>query len=150
MQTLIAEDVLLLLLDDRSGRTKEGAFLDVTLGGALLAELALAEAVAVPGKAGVLSRPKVEVRSAASTTDPILRSALDLIGQRPRTAQDLVKEARQGHLQGRLGRRGGARGGPGRPRRHSRSGDGLQHRGHRFRQLTGVPWACLPLRSWSR
>jgi len=109
MQTLIAEDVLLLLLDDRSGRTKEGAFLDVALGGALLTELALAEAVAMPGKAGVFSRPKVEVASSATTTDPILRSALDLIGQRPRTAQDLVKrlgKAARADLYARLVERG--------------------------------------------
>ena len=44
--TLIAEDLLLLLLDDESGKPQTSA-LTVALGGAVLVELALAEAVAV-------------------------------------------------------------------------------------------------------
>ena len=41
MATLIAEDLLLLLLDDESGKLTNATFLDAGLGGALLVELAL-------------------------------------------------------------------------------------------------------------
>ena len=50
--TLIAEDLLLLLLDDESGKPQTSE-LAVALGGAVLVELALAEAVTVEEKTTV-------------------------------------------------------------------------------------------------
>ena len=54
--TLIAEDLLLLLLDDDTGKASAGvsSYLDYALAGALLAELALTGAVFVGGAGGVL------------------------------------------------------------------------------------------------
>ena len=47
MTTLIAEDLVLLLLDDESGKLTNTSHLDTGIGGALLVELALAETVTV-------------------------------------------------------------------------------------------------------
>lgn len=52
MTTLIAEDLLLLVLDDVKG-TLTTAYPRTALGGAVLIELALAEAVAVEEKRGL-------------------------------------------------------------------------------------------------
>ena len=41
MTTLIAEDLVLLLLDDESGKLTNASYLDTGIGGALLVELAL-------------------------------------------------------------------------------------------------------------
>jgi Golgi phosphoprotein 3 (GPP34) len=43
MTNLIAEDLVLLLLDDESGTLEPATYLDTGIGGALLVELALAE-----------------------------------------------------------------------------------------------------------
>ncbi len=43
MTNLIAEDLVLLLLDDESGKLEHATYLDTGIGGALLVELALAE-----------------------------------------------------------------------------------------------------------
>ena len=47
MTNLIAEDLVLLLLDDESGKLEHATYLDTGIGGALLVELALAENVSV-------------------------------------------------------------------------------------------------------
>src|SRR5690554_638282 len=51
---LIAEDLLLLLLDDETGKMAASSYEKSVLGGALLAELALTRAVEVEKGAGVL------------------------------------------------------------------------------------------------
>lgn len=91
MTGLIAEDVLLLLLDDESGKLTERTHLDVALGGALLTDLALREAVELPPKTRFWESPRVVAVPGAVLDDPLLASSLDLIAARPRTAQDLVK-----------------------------------------------------------
>ncbi len=96
MATLIAEDLLLLLLDDESGKLTNATFLDAGLGGALLVELALAEHVEVVKGGGLWARAKVRPTRAAAPSDPVLVEALALVAEKERTAQDLV---------GRLGKR---------------------------------------------
>ena len=64
--TLIAEDLLLLLLDDESGKPPTNQ-LQVALGGAILVELALAEAVVVEEKTSMWRAAKVRVAPAAET-----------------------------------------------------------------------------------
>src|SRR6478752_10127835 len=96
MATLIAEDLLLLLLDDESGKLTNATFLDAGLGGALLVELALAEQVVVVKGGGLWARAKVRPTRAAAPLDPVLGEALALVAEKERTAQDLV---------GRLGKR---------------------------------------------
>jgi hypothetical protein len=90
MATLIAEDLLLLLLDDESGKLTNATFLDAGLGGALLVELALGEQVEVVKGNGLWARAKVRPTPAAAPSDPALAEALALVAEKERTAQDLV------------------------------------------------------------
>jgi hypothetical protein len=96
MTNLIAEDLVLLLLDDETGKLEHATYLDTGIGGALLVELAMAENVSVVKDGGFWARAKVHVSSAPPPADPVLVEALELVGEKPRTAEDLV---------GRLGRR---------------------------------------------
>jgi hypothetical protein len=95
MTTLIAEDLLLLLLDDDKG-TATSSYLDVALGGALLVELALAEAVHVRERTSVWSGAKVAATPGATVADPVLAGALDRVAERERSATDLVQRLGRG------------------------------------------------------
>jgi hypothetical protein len=96
METLIAEDLLLLLLDDRTGAMTNSTYLDTGIGGALLLELALAGSVDVVKGTGLWARSKVVPTGRAVPPDPLLGEALAEVATKERTAQDLV---------GRLGRK---------------------------------------------
>jgi hypothetical protein len=93
--TLIAEDLLLLLLDDVSGKAQTQQ-LQVALGGAVLVELALAEAVTVEEKSSMWRSAKVRPVAGAGPTDPVLTSALATVGEKERSAQDLVNRLGKG------------------------------------------------------
>ncbi|HYQ75739.1 GOLPH3/VPS74 family protein [Cellulomonas sp.] len=95
MTTLIAEDLLLLLLDDAKG-TPTSSYVDVALGGALLVELALAEAVHVRERTSVWSGAKVAVTPGAAVSDPLLAEALRRVAERERAASDLVTRLGKG------------------------------------------------------
>jgi hypothetical protein len=108
--TLIAEDLLLLLLDDDSGKAQTSQ-LETALGGAVLVELALLEAVTV----GTRPRPtlwrqaKVSAEPGVQVEDVVLRDALRTVAEKERTAQDLVGKLGRGltdTLCGRLANRG--------------------------------------------
>ena len=88
--TLIAEDVLLLMLDDASGAFVAADKLRPALAGALLAELALAGAVEVETGKGLWKRAHVVVDDGTAVTDPLWIGALNDIGERRRSPQDLV------------------------------------------------------------
>src|SRR3954469_4571564 len=90
MAPLIAEDLLLLLLEAHSGKLTNTTFLDAGLGGALLVELALAEQVEVVKGSGLWARSKVRPTIAAAPSGPVLAEALELVAEKERTAQDLV------------------------------------------------------------
>lgn len=100
MVTLIAEDVLLLLLDDETGRGPVSLDLRPVLGGAVLLELALAGAVEPVASSWGTSRVRA-VDGAAPVEDPVLRDALTEIAAKERSAQDLVSRLGKG-LQERL------------------------------------------------
>jgi hypothetical protein len=95
MTTLIAEDLLLLLLEDDTGKLTNSTHLDVGIGGALLVELALAGSVGVVKGSGIWARSKV-IPTGPAPSDPVLAEAMGLVSQQERSAQDLVS---------RLGRR---------------------------------------------
>lgn len=95
MTTLIAEDLLLLLLDDEKG-TATSSYLDVALGGAVLLELALAGAVTVRERTSIWSSAKVVATPGAVLDDPLLDSALPLVAERERSASDLVHRLGKG------------------------------------------------------
>ncbi len=90
MDTLIAEDLLLLLLDDESGRLSGTTYLDTGIGGAVLIELALSGHVDVVKGSGRWARAKVQPLVSDPPVDPMLVEAMDLVRSKERTAQDLV------------------------------------------------------------
>lgn len=96
MQTLIAEDLLLLLLDDDKGTLAHSDKIQPLLGGALLIELALAERIEVAEKTGRWSTAKVAVIDGPPVDEPLLDGAIATIGEKPRTAQDLVNRLGKG------------------------------------------------------
>ncbi|GAA2152247.1 hypothetical protein GCM10009844_35410 [Nocardioides koreensis] len=97
---LVAEDLLLLLLDDESGAVSGTSYADTALGGALLTDLALTGAVSVPEKTSVWRSAKVRAVPGVVPEDPVLREALATVAAKERNAQDLV---------GRLGKGAGGR-----------------------------------------
>lgn len=108
MAALIAEDLLLLLLDDEKG-TIQTAYSQTALGGGVLVELALTGAVEVEEKTGVWRTAKVRVVAGREPEDEVLRAAYDLVGEKERGAQDLVNRIGKGlqqELAGRLVARG--------------------------------------------
>jgi hypothetical protein len=96
MGTRIAEDLLVLLLDERSGRVAEGTNADTVLGGALLIELALLGAVTVSERTGLWRTAKVRVEPGVDVDDPMLGEALAVVAQKERGAQDLVTRLGRG------------------------------------------------------
>jgi len=94
MGTLLAEDLLLLLLDDEKG-SLHTSYADTVLGGALLTELALLGAVTVAEKTSAWRTARVH---AVGTTveDPLLQESLALVAHKDRSAQDLVTRLGKG------------------------------------------------------
>jgi hypothetical protein len=107
--TLIAEDLLLLLLDDQKGTVVGSTDLDTALGGAVLMELAMIGAVTVSAKTRVWRSARVSVDPAAAPDDDVLRAGLAVVAEKERSAEDLVRRLGKGvkdQLTGRLERRG--------------------------------------------
>src|SRR5215208_6739076 len=74
---LLAEDLLLLLTDDDTGKLAASSTeVDVALGGALLAELALMDRVDVAGADERVREGRLVVRDANPTADSLLDEAL--------------------------------------------------------------------------
>jgi hypothetical protein len=92
---LIAEDLLLLLLDEESGKVAGSDTAEVALGGAVLAELAILGAVTVDEQSSRFRSPKVRVTGPAPE-ERVLADALGIVGEKERTAQDLVTRLGKG------------------------------------------------------
>ncbi|WP_457206326.1 GOLPH3/VPS74 family protein [Nocardioides sp. P5_C9_2] len=95
MQTLIAEDLLLLLLDDERGTLAASDKVQPLLGGALLLELAIAGRVEVSERSSRWSTAKV-VAVGTPLGEPVLDAAMARVAEKPRTAQDLVARLGKG------------------------------------------------------
>jgi hypothetical protein len=79
---LIAEDLLLLLTDDQTGKLAASpGEVDVALGGALLVELVLMQRVDLAGSSEQVQKGHLIVRDATATTDPLLDEALATVRQ---------------------------------------------------------------------
>ena len=107
--SLIAEDLLLLLLDDEKGTMRASTYTQTILGGGLLMELALADVVSVTEKKGFWQTSHVLARPGARTDDPVLDDALALVAEKERSAQDVVNRLGKGlkeTLTARLAERG--------------------------------------------
>jgi hypothetical protein len=96
MRINLAEHLLLIAHDDTGSRIGDRHTLDLGLGGAVLAELAIAGRVAVAGR-------RVEVVDWSPTGDPVLDGALARIAaeRRPRKPADQVRRLSEG-LRGTL------------------------------------------------
>lgn len=96
METLVAEDVLLLMLDEEKGTLTGSGAMQPVLGGALLIELAITGAVEVTEKTGLWKPALVSPVPGARPDDPVLATAYDVVAAKPRTAQDLVNRIGKG------------------------------------------------------
>ena len=108
---LIAEDLLLLLTNDETGRLVSGsAEVDVALGGALLVELTLMQRVDLAGPSEQYRKGRLVVRDASATSDPLLDEALAMIsgkqGKKPQNVVPALGKGIRGRLYERLAGRG--------------------------------------------
>jgi hypothetical protein len=106
---LIAEDLLLLLLDDEKGTVVGTSFLPTALGGAVLVELALDGAVTAEEKHSAWRSARVHAEPGTAPADDVLRRALAVVAEKDRAADDLVQRLGKGlkeELAERLVRRG--------------------------------------------
>lgn len=87
METLVVEDLLLLLLDDEKGHIAGEGTLYYTLGGAVLLELALTGRVRVEPKKSAFGSSTIRSVGSIPPTDPILADAFAVVAKKPRTAQ---------------------------------------------------------------
>ena len=100
---LLAEDLLLLLTDDDTGKLAvSGAELDVALGGALLIELTSMARVDVAGPDEPVRPGRLRVRNSGPTGDGFLDEALAAVGQKEgKKPQSVVASLGKG-VRGRL------------------------------------------------
>ena len=108
---LIAEDLLLLLTDDRTGKLAvPSTHADVALGGAMLVELALAKRVDVAGPSEAAREGRLVVRDATPTGDELLDEALARLGEKkgpkPKDAVSRLGKGLRDRLHARLVGRG--------------------------------------------
>lgn len=108
---LIAEDLLLLLTDDDTGKLAASSTLvDIALGGALLVELTLIERVDVAGPDERVPQGRLVVRDAGPTGDEVLDEALARVtvkeGKKPKTVVTALGKGTRGRLYERLAQSG--------------------------------------------
>ncbi|GAA1476238.1 hypothetical protein GCM10009623_06840 [Nocardioides aestuarii] len=101
---LIAEDLLLLLLDDEKGTMPAATQHQPLLGGALLIELALDGLVEVGEKHRLWRTTPVHATAGVEPSDPELRAAVRVVAAKQRNAQDLVNRIGKGARERLLGR----------------------------------------------
>jgi hypothetical protein len=94
---LIAEDVLLLLVDDATGRfLVDSTRLDNVLAGAVLVELATIERLGFPPEGSGVGRGRMVVVNPTPPGDPVLDRALATVAaSRPAKPEKLIAKVRQ-------------------------------------------------------
>ena len=97
---LIAEDLLLLVTDDESGKAKSSTPVDLGLAGALLADLAIRQRVGIAEDGKEVKKGRLVLTDASPTRDALLDGALDrltrYVGKRPdKAVGGLTKETRR-------------------------------------------------------
>ncbi len=108
---LLAEDVLLLLTDDATGKAiVDSTTLDLALAGAVLLELAAQGRVEVAGPGEPVKAGRLVIRDPNATGDPVLDAALGSIAaSQPRKPDSMLGQLKKG-LVDELRRRLAARG----------------------------------------
>src|SRR5688572_27517793 len=95
--TLIAEDLLILLLDDAKGTASTWGTTNIALGGAVLAELALLGLATVDEKKSIWRGVKVHATGTApADLHPVLAEALAVVAEKDRSASTLVTKLGKG------------------------------------------------------
>jgi len=91
---LIAEDLLLLLLDDSTGKAMvDSTALDRVLAGAVLLELALDHRIAPAGEGESIKKGRLAVRNADPTRDELLDRVLSRLAEdRPRKPEGAIEK----------------------------------------------------------
>ncbi len=107
---LIAEDLLLLLTDDESGKfIVNGNRLDLALAGSCLIELAMSGRVDVAGEAEAVKKGRIVVRDQTPTGDSVLDGVLQqctrLRGTKPQNALGKIRKQLRPAVLDRLARR---------------------------------------------
>lgn len=92
---LVAEDLLLLLLDYETGKVGAADSAEAALGAAVLAELAILGAVTIEERTSRWRAPKVSVTGPAPQ-DRVLADALEVLAEHERADQDLVARLGRG------------------------------------------------------
>jgi len=94
---LIAEDVLLLLVDDATGRfLVDSTKLDNVLAGAVLVELATIERIGFPPEGSRVKRGRMVVVDPTQPGDPVLDSSLATVAaSRPAKPEQLIAKLRK-------------------------------------------------------
>ena len=108
---LIAEDLLLLLYDDESGRPITGSpGLDYALAGAVLIELTMLGKLDIAGQGEAVKRGRLKVLDASPTGDAILDARLAVVaskpGRRPKDQIGKLSKKLRDQLLARLAERG--------------------------------------------
>src|SRR3954447_2372061 len=107
---LIAEDLLLLLTDDDSGKAAGSTQVDLGLAGALVADLALLGRVDVAAADEKVKKGRLVVRDASPSGDDFLDRALAWLvkqeGRRPDRAVPALKDETRRQVYRRLAERG--------------------------------------------
>ncbi|GAB3418522.1 GOLPH3/VPS74 family protein [Flindersiella endophytica] len=94
---LIAEDILLLLTDDETGKSiTDSTRVDYALAGAVLLELAEHGKVDVAGPDGPVKKGRLYVRDPAPTGSAELDAGLAVIAEKDRRPQDVVGKLAKG------------------------------------------------------
>ncbi|WP_455356653.1 GOLPH3/VPS74 family protein [Streptomyces sp. SYSU K217416] len=91
-KTLIVEDLMLLMIDDKSGAIAGAGTLYYTLGGAVLVELGLGGHVTVDENDKGMNGLKVHAVAGDPPSDPMLQTAHEKIAERVRGVQTLLIE----------------------------------------------------------
>lgn len=99
---LIAEDILLLLTDDQTGKSiTDSTRLDYALAGSVLIELAQLGKIDVAGPNGPVKKGRLYITDPAPTGTPELDAGLAVIAEKDRRPQDVVSKLAKG-LRSRL------------------------------------------------
>ncbi|WP_328395617.1 GOLPH3/VPS74 family protein [Nocardia sp. NBC_00416] len=89
-EMLIVEDVLLLMLDDETGVPARTGALHLTLGCAVLVDLALLSRVEIDEAGAGPAGPEVRAVGDGALPDRLLQSVYDKLAERPRGIQSLL------------------------------------------------------------
>lgn len=108
---LIAEDLLLLLTDDETGKVlAEGTALDHALAGAVLVELTMSGQVDIAGPGEAVKEDRLVIRRAERTGDDVLDEALSRlegkVGKKPQYAVPALTKGLRASLYDRLAQQG--------------------------------------------